>query len=189
MRIEICVGGSGGQGILLFGNVITYAAFLEGKNALCIPSYGAEARGGEVSCFVILSDSGVKSPFPECFDYLIFFNRASFDKFREHLRPGATLLHSSSEADDMVLPEGIRQIAVPFDELMTQVDKRCVNMAMLGVFIELTGILDFKSMGTTLRGIFKDKGDELIASNLEALEAGRHWGRDHRESLTVTASS
>ena len=51
--------GSGGQGILLMGQMITYAAMLEDKNSTYMPSYGPEMRGGTANCTVVVSDKPV----------------------------------------------------------------------------------------------------------------------------------
>jgi Pyruvate/2-oxoacid:ferredoxin oxidoreductase gamma subunit len=180
MRMEVCIGGSGGQGVLLVGAVIIHAASLEGKSALCLPSYGAEARGGEVSCFVILSDSEIKSPFIEKVDYLVFFNSASFTKFHQHIRPGVTLLYDASQIELPDVAEGAKLIGVPLGELVAKLDRRSANMAMLGVFIELTHILDFSLMEASLMNAFKGKSGSFITLNLQAIEAGRQWAKEQR---------
>jgi 2-oxoglutarate ferredoxin oxidoreductase subunit gamma len=54
--------GSGGQGILLMGQMITYAAMLEDKSATFLPSYGPEMRGGTANCTVVVSDKPVSCP-------------------------------------------------------------------------------------------------------------------------------
>jgi 2-oxoglutarate ferredoxin oxidoreductase subunit gamma len=180
MRMEVCIGGSGGQGVLLVGKVIVHAASLEGKNALCLPSYGAEARGGEVSCFVIFSDSKIKSPFIERVDYLVFFNSASFTKFQQDIRPGVALLYDASLIELPDVAKGVRLIGVPLGKLVAKLDKRSANMAMLGVFIELTHILDFGLMETSLKSVFKSKSGSFITSNLQAIEAGHQWAKEQR---------
>lgn len=161
--------------MLLFSTAILHAAVAEGKRAMCLPSYGAEARGGEVSSYVIFSDAPINSPFAESVDYLVFFNQASFAKFREHLRPEATLLYNCSEA---AAPEGLqagRVFAVPLAELVSGLDKRCENMAMLGVFTTVSGILDPARLASSFRQAYEKKGRGFLEMNLEAIEAGRLW--------------
>jgi 2-oxoglutarate ferredoxin oxidoreductase subunit gamma len=189
MRIDIFVAGSGGQGILLFGTTITYAASLENKNALCLPSYGAEARGGTVNCSVVFSDTEIKSPIPEQPDYLIFFNRASVIRFQQYIRPGVTLLYNSSEMDPPAVPGGVKVIGAPLEDLVATLDRRSVNMAMLGVFLELTHIMDSRSMETSLGGVAKDKGSSFVTLNLQAIEAGRRWVQEQQVSLSPSHHS
>ncbi len=179
MRLDVCVGGSGGQGVLLFGTAILQAACQQGKRAMCLPSYGAEARGGEVSCFLIFSDAPILSPFAEKMDYLVFFNSGSFLSFREHLRPGAVLLYNAAEAPQEAagLPAGVTAVAVPLAELVAGLDRRCENMAMLGVFVQLAGILDFTRLAASFRRAYQPRGESFLDPNLKAIEAGRLWAR------------
>jgi Pyruvate/2-oxoacid:ferredoxin oxidoreductase gamma subunit len=177
MRLDICVGGSGGQGVLLFGTTIIHAAVQEGKRAICLPNYGAEARGGEVSCFVIFSDSEIRSPFADAMDYLVFFNSASFTKFREHIRSGVTIFHDAAAEQTAQVPPGVRSIGVPLGDLVAALDRRCANMAMLGAFVECTRILDCSTLESTFDGVFKGKGGSFIGLNQRAVEAGRQWAK------------
>jgi Pyruvate/2-oxoacid:ferredoxin oxidoreductase gamma subunit len=188
VRLEICAGGSGGQGVLLFGTAIIHAAVEESKRALCLPSYGAEARGGEVSCFVIFSDQPIRSPFAEAVDYLVFFNSASFVKFQEHIRPGVTLLYDASQVEQPGEHRGARLIAVPLGELVAGLDRRCANMAMLGVFVGHTRILDFAHLEASFRRAFQGRGSSFVEQNLKAIEAGRKWAEDRGLSAAPAAA-
>lgn len=178
MRAEICVGGSGGQGVLLFGAVMTHAASFEGKGAVCLPSYGAEARGGNVKCFVILSDSIVKSPFPEHFHHLVFFNDAAFVRFKEHIKPGVKIFYNASESDGSLVPQGVEAMGVPLNLLVEGLDKRSINMAMLGAFVEYNHLLESESVASGLKGVAKNKNELFITTNLEVIEKGRRWAID-----------
>jgi Pyruvate/2-oxoacid:ferredoxin oxidoreductase gamma subunit len=192
MRLDVCVGGSGGQGVLLFSTAILHAAVQEGKRAMCLPSYGAEARGGEVSCFLIISDSLIRSPFAEKVDYLVFFNSGSFSRFREHLRPEASLLYNAAEAPDGLegqLPAGLRAIAVPLAKLVAGLDRRCENMAMLGVFVQLIGILDFGQLAASFRRAYQSRGESFLGPNLRAIEAGREWARAKARDMAAEGVS
>ena len=148
---------------------------------MCLPSYGAEARGGEVSCYVVFSDRQIKSPFAERVDYLVFFNSASFTRFREHLRPGVTLLYDAAQADasadPSVVPSGAAAIAVPLGELVGSLDARCANMAMLGAFVQHAALVDFEGLEASFRHAFRAKGEAFVDMNLRAIEAGRRWAR------------
>ena len=53
---KVFVAGFGGQGVLLIGQMLAYAAMYEGKEATWMPSYGPEMRGGTANCTVCISD-------------------------------------------------------------------------------------------------------------------------------------
>ena len=46
MVIKSIYAGFGGQGILMMGYMLAYAAMKEDKSVTYLPSYGAEVRGG-----------------------------------------------------------------------------------------------------------------------------------------------
>lgn len=75
-------------------------------------------------------------------------------------------------------------IGVPLEELLESLDKRCANMVMLGVFLELTKILDFNSMEASVQQVAKGKGGSFISMNLEAIEIGRRWAQQRQLSLS-----
>jgi len=43
---NIIIAGFGGQGVMVIGNVLAYAAMIEGKQVTYLPVYGVEMRGG-----------------------------------------------------------------------------------------------------------------------------------------------
>jgi 2-oxoglutarate ferredoxin oxidoreductase subunit gamma len=45
MRHDVFIAGYGGQGVLLAGNLLSYAAIHEGMNVSFFPAYGVEKRG------------------------------------------------------------------------------------------------------------------------------------------------
>ncbi|MGB9677393.1 MAG: 2-oxoacid:acceptor oxidoreductase family protein, partial [Candidatus Ratteibacteria bacterium] len=54
-KVKIILGGSGGQGILTLGKLFSYAGIKKNYYISCLPTYGAEMRGGYIYCFVIIS--------------------------------------------------------------------------------------------------------------------------------------
>ncbi len=53
-QFEVTMAGFGGQGIMVAGQLLSYAGLKEGKNVVWIPSYGPEMRGGTAYCTVVL---------------------------------------------------------------------------------------------------------------------------------------
>ncbi len=59
---EIIIAGFGGQGIMLTGRLLAQTAMERGHEVTCMPSYGAEVRGGTANCMVVIAEK--KSPVP-----------------------------------------------------------------------------------------------------------------------------
>ncbi|MBQ6539480.1 MAG: 2-oxoacid:acceptor oxidoreductase family protein, partial [Oscillospiraceae bacterium] len=66
--------GSGGQGILLMGQMISYAAMSQGLETTFLPSYGPEMRGGTANCTVIVSDTAISCPLIYEADAIVVMN-------------------------------------------------------------------------------------------------------------------
>ena len=93
---KVFVAGFGGQGVLLIGQMLAYAAMYEGKEATWMPSYGPEMRGGTANCTVCISDKPIASPLVTACDVLVAMNGPSLDKFEDMLVPGGHLFVNAS---------------------------------------------------------------------------------------------
>ena len=88
--------GSGGQGIMLMGQMVGSAAIHEDKEATFFPSYGPEMRGGTANCTVIVSDKPISSPLIFESDCVVAMTLPSLLKFEPTLKPGGVLLVNKS---------------------------------------------------------------------------------------------
>jgi 2-oxoglutarate ferredoxin oxidoreductase subunit gamma len=85
-RIEIRLGGSGGQGLILGGIILAEAAILDGKNAIQAQSYGPEARGGASKAEVIIADGEIAFPKVQNADVLLALTQKACDKYLSSLK-------------------------------------------------------------------------------------------------------
>src|ERR1700757_2718643 len=99
MRHDVFIAGFGGQGVLLAGNLLSYAAIIEGKNVSFFPSYGVEKRGGAAMCTVVIADGEVGSPVVGSPSVAVFLNQASLDKYGTKVKSGGTCIITSSLID------------------------------------------------------------------------------------------
>ena len=104
--------GSGGQGVLLMGQMIAQAAMLEGKEATFLPSYGPEMRGGTANCTVVVSDKPVSCPLIYEADIAVVMNLPSMDKFEPMVKPGGWLFYNESIIDRKPNRSDIKAVAV-----------------------------------------------------------------------------
>ncbi|WP_305043706.1 2-oxoacid:acceptor oxidoreductase family protein [Geoalkalibacter sp.] len=174
MTLDLFIAGFGGQGVLLLGNLLAYAAILEGKNASYFPAYGVEKRGGAATCTVVISDDEVASPVvgrPGC---AILLNQASLDKYLPRVRPGGWALVNSSLAEEnlpRVAP--IEVLALPLTELALDVgDARLVNLVAAGIWARKSQALTLASLESALRKVLPERNHRFIPLNVEALKRG-----------------
>ena len=103
---EIIFAGSGGQGVLTSGLIISDIAASEGIHVTWVPSYGSAMRGGTANCTVKYSNDGyIYNPSPEVPNLLLAMNEPSLVKFLPTVAPGGTVLIG----DTVEIPEGARQ--------------------------------------------------------------------------------
>ena len=62
MLIKTIFSGFGGQGVIVMGYLLAIGGMYEEKNVTCLPSYGAEVRGGTANCTVVISTEEIASP-------------------------------------------------------------------------------------------------------------------------------
>lgn len=160
----IIIAGFGGQGVLVLGQMITYAGMIEDKAVSWFPSYGPEQRGGTCNCSVVISDEEIGSPIVSRPDTAIVMNAPpSFDRFEPEVAQGglfiynSTLIHKQADRDD------IRVVAVPANEIAEELgNARVANMVLLGSFIENTGLLDIASVEKSLAHVLSERHHHLI---------------------------
>lgn len=173
MHSEIIIAGFGGQGVLLMGQIITYAGMSEGKNVSWLPSYGPEMRGGTTNCCVIVSDDPVGSPVVTEADAVIVFNRPSLDKFEKTIKPGGKLFVNSSLIDKRVTRSDIEVYYIPANDVAMNIGNvKVVNIVMLGAYIKASGLVKKSSIFEAIEKTFGGEKADLIAVNEKAYAEG-----------------
>lgn len=179
MRHDLLIAGFGGQGVLLAGNLLSYAAMDEGKNVSYFPAYGVEKRGGSATCTVVIADGAVGSPVVGHPSVLIVLNQSSLDRFGSRVRPGGICIVNSSLVDSAALDrDDIDIVPVAMNEIAAELgDARMVNMVALGAYVELTGAVAVDSLAAALKEALPERNHRFIPENLKAMEAGARTAR------------
>jgi len=161
--------GSGGQGILLMGQIVVSAAMLEEKEATFFPSYGPEMRGGTANCTVIVSEKEISSPLIYESDYVVAMTLPSMQKFEPTLKPGGILMLNKSLIPHAPSRSDITVIDVPATELAVELGNlRVANIIMLGAFIRATNTVPTESVEKIIHTVFSGKNAALLELELEA---------------------
>ncbi|MEL7656129.1 MAG: 2-oxoacid:acceptor oxidoreductase family protein [Bacillota bacterium] len=170
---KVFIAGFGGQGVLLIGQLLAYAAMYENREVTWMPSYGPEMRGGTANCSVVISDAPIASPLiTEC-DILAVMNGPSLDKFENILVPGGELFINES-----IVPQKSRRkdISVNYVDCTGISSEKlgngkAANMVMLGAMIKKTGIIDFATMDKVCEVVFSGSKAKHIPLNIRALHS------------------
>lgn len=175
MTHEIIMAGFGGQGVMLMGQLLTYAGMLEQKHVSWIPSYGPEMRGGTANCSVIISDEPVGAPIVTEPTTVVAMNLPSLDKFEPVLRPGGSLIINSSLVNRGSNRTDIKVCQVPSNDIAAELGNiKVANMVILGAIIAATGAVGFDSIMQAFGKMFAKK-PELLAINEQAIRRGAEY--------------
>ncbi len=180
MTNDVFMAGFGGQGILLIGNLLSYAGILEGKNVSYFPAYGVEKRGGAATCTVVVSDEEIGSPVIGNPSAALLLNQLSVDKYFSRIRPGGFCLVNSSlveekgtDRDDLAL------LRLPVNAMALEVgDARLVNMICIGAYAEKTGAVALDSLKESLKEVLPERNHRFIPMNIQAIDLGASIARD-----------
>lgn len=173
---EVRIHGRGGQGVVTAAEMLSVAAFEEGRHAQAFPSFGSERTGAPVVSFCRFGDTAIRTrePIAEP-DALIVQDPTllhQVDLFGG-LRPDGYLLVNSSrtlaelglgELAERFRPE--RLLSTPATELARHhLGRPLPNAALLGGFAALTGALRLGSVTTAIRERFHGAaGDGNVAA-------------------------
>ena len=159
--------------------LLSVAAYLEGKHAQAFPSFGSERMGAPVVSFCRIDDKEIRlrEPILEP-DALIVQDPTLFKAIDvcQGLKPGGYLLVNSNRSlSDLHLDAVAKQLpaghvlTVPASELaLKHVGRPLPNAALLGAFARLTGIIHLQSVAAAIRDAFPEK---IAAANIAAATA------------------
>jgi 2-oxoglutarate ferredoxin oxidoreductase subunit gamma len=177
---NLLVAGFGGQGVMLFGNLLaTCVCEYTDKNVTYFPSYGAEQRGGTANCYVVISDEMIGAPVVDEIEDLIVLNEPSLDRFLGRCKKGGRLFVNSSIVTKKIERVDIQALNVPVTDLALEMgNSRIQNLIMLGAYVGYTDIIPREVM---LKGIEKKLGGkrpDMIPLNQKAFCKGFDIGRE-----------
>lgn len=182
--MKVLIAGHGGQGIMLLGDYMAYAAMLQGKHVASIPSYGPETRGGKAKCYVIISDEVVDNPIAEEPDVEVIMNQPSMD-FLNDLHPKGLIIYNQSLTQTSADRDDVESFGIPATEIAESLrnenpsktdTKMFANAVMFGAFLELcTPNLSVEVTKETLKHFLAGKKESLMSLNSLAIEKGRAY--------------
>ena len=174
--LQIRFHGRGGQGVVTAAEMLSVAAFLEGKHAAAFPSFGSERMGAPVMSFCRIDDKEIRLREPVVDpDVLIIQDPTLFRVINVFvgLKPdGYILVNSQKSAEELGLKDATAKLPtghvklVPATEIaIEQIGRPLPNAAMLGAFAALTGVVKLESVEAGIRNAFAGKiGEKNVAA-------------------------
>ncbi|GAA2208071.1 pyruvate ferredoxin oxidoreductase subunit gamma [Nonomuraea monospora] len=155
MEYQTRIHGRGGQGVVTAAELLSVAAFLEGRHAQAFPTFGSERTGAPVVSFCRISDRPIRVREPITAPDTVIVQDATLLSRIDvlaGLRPhGQVLINSTRPAAEL----GVAGVAVPASEIaLRHIGKPVPNAALLGAFCALTGVLSLESVQAAIRTLF-----------------------------------
>lgn len=171
-RAEVVIAGFGGQGIMLAGYILGYAATIyDRKNAVQMESYGPEARGGAAKTELIISTEEIDYPIVEEPDILVVMSQEAYTRYHSKVKSNGTLIIDEDLVDlTPPPPPGVSVYKVPATRIAEALGRRIVaNMVMLGALCAITKVVSPKAMEEAIKSRVPKGTEEL---NIKAFRAG-----------------
>jgi 2-oxoglutarate ferredoxin oxidoreductase subunit gamma len=176
---RIALAGEGGQGVQSIAEILAEAAYNENQQALYIPNFGLEQRGGVSIAFLQFSDKRIGAPKFQKADIVIALSERAVARTISYSDPGTLYVYDSSfKIGEEELPQEAKQIiALPaIDTANNELHPRVFNIIIMGAVIGLSQVVSFEAAKAALEHKLSykfEKDPKLRELNFKALEIGR----------------
>lgn len=152
--------------------LLSIAAFKDGKFSQAFPSFGAERVGAPVQAFVRIDDKKIRTRedvrHP---DYLIVQDENLLEtvSILDGLKPdGLILVNAEKKPEDLQLKTTASVETIPATEIALEIIGRPIpNAIMIGAFCSITGLISLDAVQEAIMGKFPGRVGE---NNVAALE-------------------
>ena len=188
MKTDIILSGVGGQGILSIAAVIGKAAIKDGLYMKQSEVHGMSQRGGDVQSNLRISDQPVASDLiaKGSADIIISLEPMEALRYLPFLKKEGWVVTNVTPFVNIpnypVYEKILEEVNQLPNKVIIDVEKiakelgssRSSNIVMLGAASPYIGI-EYEKLKDGIRSIFQRKGEEIIETNLKALDAGRDY--------------
>jgi pyruvate ferredoxin oxidoreductase gamma subunit len=173
---QVRIHGRGGQGVVTAAEMLSVAAFIEGRHAQAFPSFGSERTGAPVVAFCRIDDKPIRAREPVSAPDAVIVQDPTLlhqvDLFDGLGEDGYLLINSARDLGELGLGEFAerfrpeRVLTVPATDLAREcLGRPLPNAALLGSFAALSGLLSLASVAAAIRATFPGRvGERNVAA-------------------------
>jgi pyruvate ferredoxin oxidoreductase gamma subunit len=195
--LQIRIHGRGGQGVVTAAEMLSIAAFEEGRHAQAFPSFGSERTGAPVVAFCRFDDKEIRLREPVLAPDVLIVQDPTLlhqvDVFQGLKPDGYVLINSSRSFDEIGLADisarfrRERLTHVPATEIArAHLGRPLPNAALLGGFAALSGLVSLQAVSHAIGVKFSGR---IAASNIAAAaEAFEFVRQEMQESAHAQAN-
>ena len=183
--LQIRIHGRGGQGVVTAAEMLSIAAFEQGRHAQAFPSFGSERTGAPVVAFCRIDEREIRLREPILAPDVLIVQDPTLlhqvDVFQGLQADGYVLINSKRSFDDLGLGEIAqrfrreRLLTVPATEIaLKHLGRPLPNAVLLGGFAALAGLVTLDAVAHAIRDKFSGKvAENNVAAASEAYEVVR----------------
>lgn len=188
---QVRIHGRGGQGVVSAAEMLSVAAFIEGRSAQAFPSFGSERMGAPVVSFCRIDNRPIRTREPVVEPDALIIQDVTLihqvDLFAGLSPEGYVLVNTAQRLDalglasltDRFRPDHL--LSCPATELaLEQLGRPLPNAALLGGFAALTGEV---SLGAVARAVRQRYPGAVGDQNVAAATAAHRFVADSRTEL------
>jgi len=190
--LQVRIHGRGGQGVVTAAEMLSIAAFEQGRHAQAFPSFGSERTGAPVVAFCRIDDRAIRLREPVLApDVLIVQDRTllhQVDVFQGLKPDGYVLINSSRSFDELGLADisarfrRERLTHVPATEIaLKHLGRPLPNAVLLGGFAALSGLVSLEAVSHAIGVKFSGK---VAAANVAAAAEAFEFVRQEMQELS-----
>jgi pyruvate ferredoxin oxidoreductase gamma subunit len=178
--LQIRIHGRGGQGVVTAAEMLSIAAFEQGRYAQAFPSFGSERTGAPVVAFCRIDEREIRLREPIIAPDVLIVQDPTLlnqvDVFQGLVPDGYVLINSRRSLDELGVAEIAqrlrreRLITVPASEIATKhLGRPLPNAVLIGAFAALSGLLAMAAVDKAIHAKFKGRiADANVAAAAEA---------------------
>lgn len=181
--LQIRIHGRGGQGVVSAAEMLSVAAFEQGRHAQAFPSFGSERTGAPVVAFCRIDEREIRLREPIVAPDVLIVQDPTLlhqvDVFQGLQPDGYVLINSKRSFQELGLADieqrfrNERLLTVPATEIaLKHVGRPLPNAVLLGGFAALSGLITLQAVSHAIRAKFGGKvADANVAAATEAFQA------------------
>ena len=165
---QVRIHGRGGQGVVTGAEMLSIAAFLGGKHAQAVPSFGSERTGAPVVAFCRIDDTEIRLREPVMQPDALLIQDPTLlhqlDVFQGLGQEGYILINTNRTFEELGLGEFVkgfrpeRLCTVPATELaLKHVGRPVPNVPLLGGFAAISAVISLEAVIAAIREKFSGK--------------------------------
>lgn len=177
--VRVALAGEGGQGVQSVAEILAEAAYNENKQAIYIPNFGLEQRGGVSIAFIQVSDERIGAPKFNKADVVIAMSERAVGRTAGYSDSNTLFVYDDGfNVDPEELPQEAKQI-IGLPAITTaneELHPRVFNVIIMGAVIGLTNMVTFDAAKNALEHKLSHKFEnnpDLRELNFKALEIGK----------------